>query len=76
MVHADEPVWWYELRDLLRSDFIRCMEEGRTFPHTRQALLDRVEDLVVRLEEARRHRLEASPAVRASMVEVEQAPTF
>lgn len=62
MIHADEPVWWYELRDLLRTDFIRCMEEGRSFPATRQTLLNHVEDIVVRLEEARRHRLGAKAA--------------
>lgn len=74
MIHADEPVWWYELRDLLRSDFIRCMEEGRAFPRTRQTLLNHVEDIVVRLEEAQRHRLSASPAARASMTDLDGTP--
>lgn len=56
MPPADAPIWWYELRDLLRADFIRCMEEGRPFPRTRQHLLDEVEDIVVRLEQVRHRR--------------------
>lgn len=56
MHRADTPVWWYELRDLLRADFIRCMKEDRPFPQTRQQLLDEVEDLVVRLEQVQHRR--------------------
>lgn len=49
---AKEPFWWYELRDLLRREFIRSMKEGRSFPQTRQHLLDHVEDTVARWERA------------------------
>ena len=51
---ADELAFWYELRDLLRSDFIRCMEQGRPFPRARQHMLDRVEDVVAGAERLKR----------------------
>lgn len=47
---AEKFAPWYELRARLRSEFIRCMEEGRSFPRTRQRLLDRVEDVVAQME--------------------------
>lgn len=50
MHSPEELIPWYELRDRLRSDFIRCMEAGRPFPRIRQRMLDRVEDVVVQME--------------------------
>ena len=56
MVHSEKPLWWYELRDLLRREFIRCMREQRTFPQERRDLLDRVEDIVAQWEGIQRER--------------------
>lgn len=50
----EELTPWYELRDRLRSDFIRYTEEGRPFPPSRQRMLDRVEDAVVQMERLQR----------------------
>ncbi len=36
----------YELRDQLRREFIRCMEERRPFPSYAQHMLDRVETMI------------------------------
>lgn len=53
---SEKPFWWYELRDLLRREFIRCMREQRTFPPERRHLLDRVEDIVAQWEGIQRER--------------------
>lgn len=54
MISDNDLIPWYNLRDRLRSDFIRCMEEGRSFSRTRQRMLDRVEDVVIHLEQRKR----------------------
>lgn len=54
MHSAEDVVNWYDLRDRLRSDFIRCMEEGHFFPRIRQRMLDRVEDVVAQMEHQQR----------------------
>ncbi len=35
MHDIEKPFWWYELRDWLRQEFIRCMRERRAFPKER-----------------------------------------
>lgn len=50
MHDIEKPFWWYELRDWLRQEFIRCMRERRAFPKERLQLLNHAEDIVARWE--------------------------
>lgn len=60
---ADELSAWYDLRDRLRSNFIRGADDERPpFSPRRQRLLDHVDDVIARMERLKRSALNGPSA--------------